>query len=548
MLGAMSPRRRSMALAGNNEDDPQNPPVPSEAPAAPPARRPRQPIISIVVPTRNEASNINELWSQLNTALAGTEFEAIFVDDSDDHTPSLLAKLERGNSGRVRCRFRQGADRAGGLATAVVTGMRMAQAQYICVMDADLQHPPGTIPRMLAAAQAGADLVVASRYVGGGSRSGLDGLLRRAVSRGASMLSRLLFSEARRTTDPLAGFFICGRSLIDGIEFRPVGFKILLEMLVCIPGITVTDVPLSFAPRSSGESKASLRQGGLFLRHLMSLFFEVEGSARVWKFGAVGISGVVILESGLLLATRVWDAAPMIAFLIAWPPSLVWNTVLNHRWTFADIRTQGGNREPLNYLQRGVFAGVVMGGVFFGLTQAAVDVMIAGLVSAVVAMIINGLANNRATRRAPRLWTSIAFDRDVSEALAELARSVGADRSYLLPPRRGSNPAAIPAGLFERVITLRRAVVLTEAASHRPQRRTNIDITSTLLLPVVNGGVVVGVVVLERQAPRGFAPNALEAAVGAVETLVPLLAAAVGVPEARRLRAMASRATAQLSE
>jgi len=124
----------------------------------------------------------------------------------------------------------------------------MARGQYVCVMDADLQHPPELIPVLLGEAARGADLVVASRYAPGGSHEGLGTPVRRLVSREATVLARLLFKEARQSSDPLSGYFFCRRALIDGIEFRPVGFKILLELLVCVPDLRVVDVPVTQAP------------------------------------------------------------------------------------------------------------------------------------------------------------------------------------------------------------------------------------------------------------------------------------------------------------
>ena len=177
----------------------------------------------------------------------------------------------------------------------MVLGIHRTSGEFVCVMDADLQHAPEEIPGMLAAAREGADLVVASRYVRGGTRRGLEGAARHLVSRAAGAVARLLFSEARASTDPLSGFFLCRRRVIDGIEFRPVGFKILLELLVCVPGLRVLDVPLDFAARARGTSKAGVGQGLLFLGHIRSLVFEVQGSARPWKFGLVGLSGLAIL-------------------------------------------------------------------------------------------------------------------------------------------------------------------------------------------------------------------------------------------------------------
>src|SRR5579862_337800 len=233
-------------------------------PVTPERSRGGAPVVSLVIPTRNEADNVRPLVGRVTAALGATAFEICFVDDSDDATAELLLDIAQADPS-VRCLLRQGADRKGGLSTAVVAGLRMARGQYVCVMDADLQHPPELIPALLAEAERGADLVVASRYVQGGSHEGLGSPVRRLVSREATTLARLLFKEARQSSDPLSGYFLCRRSLIDGIEFRPVGFKILLELLVCVPELRVVDVPMTQSARSAGESKATARQGLLYL-------------------------------------------------------------------------------------------------------------------------------------------------------------------------------------------------------------------------------------------------------------------------------------------
>ena len=152
---------------------------------------------------------------------------------------------------------------------------------------------------------------MASRYAPGGSHEGLGTPVRRLVSREATVLARLLFKEARQSSDPLSGFFLCRRALIDGIEFRPVGFKILLELLVCVPDLRVVDVPVTQATRAEGVSKATARQGLLYLRHLRSLFFDVPGSARVWKFGLVGLSGLCVFLPVLAILIGIAGLNPL---------------------------------------------------------------------------------------------------------------------------------------------------------------------------------------------------------------------------------------------
>lgn len=475
----------------------------------------------MVIPTRDEEANIEALLGRLRATLGSVDHEILFVDDSDDGTPGLVAAAAASDP-RVGLVHRQGAERQGGLSTAVLSGIHAVRGEYVCVMDADLQHPPESIPAMLEAAVGGADVVVASRYMRGGSRHGLDGAIRRLVSRGAGALARALFREARASSDPLSGFFVCRRGVIDGIEFRPVGFKVLLELLVCVPGLRVRDVPLHFASRSAGASKASMRQGLLFAGHLRSLFLDVQGSARSWKFGLVGLSGLAILLPLVALLTGVGGMPALAAFLPAYLPSLVWNTVLNRHWTFADQR-HGIGEGTARYLERAVVSGAAMFAVYAGLLAGHVAPILAALGGAMVAMAVNAVGNRAAVNRRPRLWGALATSLGIQAALARISQEVGADHSYVLPPS-GAEPAALPPGTVERVVSRRRAVLFTESASHRTQRRSNIEVGSTLVAPIVDGGVVRGVLVCERFTHHPFEPSDLEAAMSAAPALGGLIA------------------------
>jgi dolichol-phosphate mannosyltransferase len=484
--------------------------------------------LSVVIPTRNEAENLGPLWARLQRALAGIRGEICFIDDSDDETADRVSALQAQHPGTVRCLIREGSDRAGGLSTAVVAGLHMARGEFVCVMDADLQHPPECIPSMLAAAEAGADLVVASRYISGGSAGGLHGPLRQVVSRGARLLSRLLFTEARQSTDPLSGYFLCRRRLIDGIEFRPVGFKILLELLVCVPGLRVEDVPLRFERRAAGASKAGAGQGLLFLRHLISLFLDVDGSARIWKFGLVGLSGLAILLAILWALTGPAGLPPLLAFLPAFAVSFVWNLRWNWLWTFADQRRRPswrGARGSRGYVARALAVGALMYGAF-ALLSTLLPAVPAGLAAAVAAMIVNGLVNRRTVHMAPAIWGQVAVDPRIRLDLGRLAEAVSADRAFALPPGTGSASLGVPAELLARVSRTRHGAIWTESASHRPQRRSNIDLTSYLLLPVLDAGRLAGIVVCERRAASAFDGEDLVTGLHAAGQLVEALARA----------------------
>jgi dolichol-phosphate mannosyltransferase len=226
-----------------------------------------------VIPTFNEREGIGALLNAVSTALAAIQWEAVFVDDSNDGTDELIAALASEDS-RIRLLHRD--ENRGGLAGAVVDGLAVARGMYVCVIDADLQHPPERIPAMLHEARASnADVVVASRYVPGGSASGLDGPLRQLYSRGLRRLSQVVFPRRLASiSDPLGGFFLLHRSVVEGAELRPIGYKILLEILVRCSWRTAREVPYRFMPRQHGESKADLRQGLRFLHHLAKLAWD----------------------------------------------------------------------------------------------------------------------------------------------------------------------------------------------------------------------------------------------------------------------------------
>jgi len=294
---------------------------------------------------------------------------------------------------------------------------------------------------------------------------------------------------------------------------------------VCLPQAQVRDVGMQFQRREAGRSKASMRQGLLFLRHLWSLFSQVEGSARGWKFALVGISGLLVFLP-CLAALAGWAHLPaLVAFVPAFAISLMWNTGFNRMFTYADQRRRTLGEGPGNYLEHALLSGAVMFGAYALMIAAHVELLLAGAIAAVIAMVINGLTNRTEVRLQPAIWTRVAANDGVRASLTRLAEQVGADRAYALPAQmRGVAPARVPAEVLARVVTTQRPALWTETPSHRPQRRTNIDVSSLMLVPVVAGDEVLAIVVCERSARRGFDDGALHAATGAVASLAPTIA------------------------
>ena len=233
------------------------------------------------MPTRNEADNIRPLLARLEKALTGTDAEVLIVDDSDDATPEIARQAAQASALPIRVHARPPEQRLGGLGGAVLAGLSEALGPVCAVMDADLQHPPELLTTLLCASRAGADFVVASRYLDGGAAEGLGGWYRRAVSTLTTRLAKLVLRpEMAGVSDPMSGFFLVRRSCLDLPALHPLGFKLLLELLVTSPQASVAEVPYTFGTRHAGKSKAGLREGLTYLRRLGHLRARAGRAAR----------------------------------------------------------------------------------------------------------------------------------------------------------------------------------------------------------------------------------------------------------------------------
>ncbi len=280
-------------------------------------------MLTVIIPTYNEAENLPELVDRLCRVLNNVEI-LIVDDDSPDGTAAVAAKLAERYPVRVIVRKNRR-----GLSTAVVEGARAAAGDIVVVMDADLQHPPEVVPSLVEAAEGGC-LAVGSRYVKGG-RVVQWPLARRLSSRGAVLLARLLLPEARRVRDPVSGFFAFRRDCLASL--KPTGlYKILLDVLVQCKPSCVVEVPFVFGQRTRGRSKLGWRQMLDYLRQVLRL-----AKWRPFKFAAVGASGVVVAWLTLYATSPL---PPPISIAIAIETSLTSNYVINRQWTFAGRGTK----------------------------------------------------------------------------------------------------------------------------------------------------------------------------------------------------------------
>ncbi len=254
------------------------------------------PMVSVIVPAYREAPNLVPLTERVFRALceAGIEGEMIVVDDnSQDGTETVIEELAERFPIRLVVRRSER-----GLSGAVLRGFAEARADRFVVLDADLQHPPEAIPRMVQAlSEPSCDFVLATRYGEGGSVASEWPRLRRLISLLLSLAARPLAA----VSDPMSGFFALPRRTWEQAErLDPLGYKIALELLVKSRCRHIREVPIRFGVRAGGKSKARLRTGWQYFRHLI----------RLYRFRFPWMSRIV---AGLILLTAVWSVLRLLA-------------------------------------------------------------------------------------------------------------------------------------------------------------------------------------------------------------------------------------------
>ena len=216
---------------------------------------PEEARIWVVLPTYNEADNVEAFVAAVREMLPASR-RLLIVDDSSPDGTGVIAERLAAESDDVEVLHRP---RKEGLGPAYVAGFRRALAagaELILEMDSDFSHDPAYLPRMLDAAR-NADLVIGSRYVAGGGVADW-GPLRRAISRGGSVYSRLVLGIP--VNDLTGGFKCFRREVLEAIELgavtsRGYAFQVEMTYRAIRAGFRVVEVPIVFRERRFGASK-----------------------------------------------------------------------------------------------------------------------------------------------------------------------------------------------------------------------------------------------------------------------------------------------------
>jgi dolichol-phosphate mannosyltransferase len=295
--------------------------------------------LSIVIPTLNEAGNIEILCHKISSALKDRTWEIIFVDDnSTDGTKELLEQISSQHQ-NIRAIHRIGKK---GLSSACIEGMLASKSSLVAVMDADLQHDETLLPIMLTKfTDPLLDIAIASRFAIGADLGSFSAK-RELISNTGNILSRLVIKA--QLTDPLSGFFMLRKKTFLEVSPRLYGngFKILLDIFASSKKpLTFAEVPLKFGIRHSGESKLDTTVALEFIGLLFHKLFGKVLPVRFILFCLVGLTGVgvhlcILTLFHLFINTQFIWSQTMATYI-----AMTSNYFLNNSFTYRDKKLYG---------------------------------------------------------------------------------------------------------------------------------------------------------------------------------------------------------------
>ena len=313
--------------------------------------------LSIIIPTFNEKNNVRFITTKIMDILKQENclYEIVFVDDSLDDTPIILEKLCQEFS-CVRYFHRENER---GLASAVVKGFEYSVGDKIIVMDGDLQHPPELIPLMLKRLSQ-ADIVIPSRFIPGGTDGGLN-FFRKLISRFARTIGCISLKKLRSISDSTSGYFALTRGVINHAHLDPVGWKILIEVLVKGKYRTVHEIPYSFVARKAGESKMNIKEQYNYLRHIARLVHHSPEDRKFYSFCLIGTLGVLVNIFCLYIFLKLFDMGELSSSINSSCIAMVHNFLWNNSVTWRECKQQVSRRWIVQFPQFTLICGLGIG-------------------------------------------------------------------------------------------------------------------------------------------------------------------------------------------
>lgn len=273
-------------------------------------------MLSIIIPTKNEAQNILELVGKIEDL--NINKEVIIVDDGEDDLPFLSRQLN--------VRFFEG-DRKG-LGSAIIKGINFANGDIIVVMDGDGSHNPYSIPSLIKPLEQGYDMTIGSRYVEQGGLGNWS-----FVRKLRSIIGVKSMELVTGVKDSNSGFFAFKKKVIEGVTLKPSSWKIMLEVLFKGNITARKEVPIVFEERWAGESKNNDWERAKHAWHLIKLLVY-KFPKRYINFAIVGGIGAIAYFVLFWILTDIAGIWYGYSYFLATMYAIVQNYFLNHIITF----------------------------------------------------------------------------------------------------------------------------------------------------------------------------------------------------------------------
>lgn len=376
--------------------------------------------VSIIIPTYNESENIKGILHLIKEHLPkNTIVEAIVVDDNspdgtgkiaEDYFKSLKEKT-RYTVNVINRKTRES------LSSAILNGIQQAKGKIVVVMDSDFSHPPQLIPKLVdALKQSKTDIVVASRYLNGGSIQGWS-IKRKMISKIATIIAKK--GLGIKESDPMSGFFAFNKDIIKGINFDAIGYKILLEIIVKVKGVSIKEIPYTFSDRQNGKSKLATKTILEYIHAVGNLYRygkkeqqnetrqSVKFVSKAARFFSVGASGLGVNYLTSILVTSSLDIWYIHATILGIMFSITSNFFLNKYWTFED-RDFTAKRTAIQYSKFAGFSSigalVQIGMVYYLVDELSMSYPVSLVLAVATAAFSNFILNKKWTFK-EKVWS-----------------------------------------------------------------------------------------------------------------------------------------------
>ena len=314
--------------------------------------------VVVVMPAWNEADNIKRMISELvdkEFPQINAEMHLLVVDNhSKDETAKIVEEASRTRS---NVHIIQQGDKSG-LGWAYIAGFKYAisklGADAVMEMDADFQHPPRFVKPMVEAYLEGADYVIGSRYIPGGSIPKEWAFFRKFISFAGNLFIRLVLLKPK-IHDLTTGFRLTRvRGVLEKMDLdnlmEPGRFAHKVDLLyqAIKNSKKVVEVPLEFASRTQEKSKFNTKE--MIATFKVAIILGIKDKMRFIKFGTVGFLGFMVNFIGIRVF-RGMGLAETLAWLFATELAIINNYTLNNIWTFKEVKIGGLGKTVMKFLQ-----------------------------------------------------------------------------------------------------------------------------------------------------------------------------------------------------